>query len=81
MGHAKALLQVSSPERRRHLRDRAVQRGLSVRETEELARSWSGPARAKRARVEPDASVAPIADALRQVTLHKSVRLIDDIPK
>jgi ParB family chromosome partitioning protein len=65
MGHAKALLQVSHPERRRHLRDRIVQRGLSVRETEELARTVAGPSRGQRARVEPDATVAPIADALR----------------
>ena len=65
MGHAKALLQVSHPERRRHLRDRIVQRGLSVRETEELARTVAGPGRGQRARVAPDATVAPIADALR----------------
>ena len=31
MGHAKALLQLANPERRRHLRDRIVAEGLSVR--------------------------------------------------
>lgn len=47
-GHAKALLAVSSPERRRHLRDRVVAEGLSVRATEELARQLAGPTRRRR---------------------------------
>jgi ParB family chromosome partitioning protein len=41
-GHAKALLQLGNPERRRHLRDRIVASQLSVRAAEELARSLSG---------------------------------------
>ena len=41
-GHAKALLQIDNPERRRHLRDRIVANQLSVRAAEELARSLSG---------------------------------------
>ncbi len=48
-GHARALLGVANPERRRHLRTRIVQDGLSVRETERLARSVAGaPAGRKR---------------------------------
>lgn len=39
MGHAKALLQLQNPERRRHLRDRIVAEALSVRAAEALARS------------------------------------------
>lgn len=39
MGHAKALLQLQNPERRRHLRDRIVAEALSVRAAEGLARS------------------------------------------
>jgi ParB family chromosome partitioning protein len=39
MGHAKALLQLANPERRRHLRDRIVNDALSVRTAEALARS------------------------------------------
>ena len=39
MGHAKALLQLQNPERRRHLRDRIVGEALSVRAAEGLARS------------------------------------------
>jgi ParB family chromosome partitioning protein len=41
-GHAKALLGLSNPERRRHLRRRILDDGLSVRETERLARSAAG---------------------------------------
>ena len=39
MGHAKALLQLPNPERRRHLRDRIVAEALSVRAAEALART------------------------------------------
>jgi ParB family transcriptional regulator, chromosome partitioning protein len=39
MGHAKALLQLQNPERRRHLRERIVAEALSVRAAEALARS------------------------------------------
>ncbi len=39
MGHAKALLQLQNPERRRHLRDRIAAEALSVRAAEALARS------------------------------------------
>jgi ParB family chromosome partitioning protein len=48
MGHAKALLQVGNPERRRHLRDRVVADGWSVRETEERGRALAGPSQRKR---------------------------------
>jgi ParB family chromosome partitioning protein len=50
MGHAKALLQVTNPERRHHLRNRALRDQLSVRETEELGREIAGPAPSRRAR-------------------------------
>ncbi len=56
-GHAKALLQIDNPERRRHLRDRIVANQLSVRAAEELARSLAGtrtPTR-RRPRVAGDA--------------------------
>jgi ParB family chromosome partitioning protein len=45
MGHAKTLLSVSNPERRRHLRDRIVRESLSVRASEVLARAGSAPKR------------------------------------
>ena len=68
MGHAKALLQVANPERRSHLRDRVVQRGLSVREAEELARELSAPTRRTRRRAaqQSDPALTPIVDALRE---------------
>lgn len=43
MGHAKALLQVTSPERRRHLRNQIVKNSLSVREAERRARKTGAP--------------------------------------
>jgi len=49
MGHAKALLQVGNPERRRHLRDRIVEGGLSVRDAERLARDLAGATRKRNA--------------------------------
>jgi len=47
MGHAKALLQLQNPERRRHLRDRIVAEALSVRAAEALARSLATVAGAR----------------------------------
>jgi ParB family chromosome partitioning protein len=62
-GHAKALLQVASPERRRHLRDRIVAEGLSVRAAEELGRALAGPAPARR-RSPRSASLGPDLEQL-----------------
>jgi ParB family chromosome partitioning protein len=67
-GHAKALLQVANPERRRHLRDRIVSDALSVRASEEIAQ-LSG---AKRPRKPPaprpasDPNLQRLIDGLRQ---------------
>jgi ParB family chromosome partitioning protein len=68
VGHAKALLQVSNPERRRHLRDRAVEQGLSVRALEQLARvaGEGRPRRAPRARTPTDPNIQRVVDSLRQ---------------
>ncbi len=67
-GHAKALLQVANPERRRHLRDRVVSGALSVRATEELAQT-SGPTRPRKAaaaRPASDPNLQRLIDSLRQ---------------
>jgi ParB family chromosome partitioning protein len=67
-GHAKALLQVANPERRRHLRDRIVSGGLSVRASEELAQA-SGPTRPRKpaaARPASDPNLQRLIDGLRQ---------------
>jgi ParB family chromosome partitioning protein len=67
-GHAKALLQVANPERRRHLRDRIVSGALSVRATEELAKaSGSGrPRKPVTARPASDPNLQRLIDGLRQ---------------
>ena len=44
MGHAKALLQMADTEQRGRLKKRVISEGLSVRETEQLAREIAGPA-------------------------------------
>lgn len=67
-GHAKALLQLANPERRRHVRDRIVADGLSVRATEELAQA-SGAARPRKpraARPGADPNLQRLIDGLRQ---------------
>ncbi|MCP5043860.1 MAG: ParB/RepB/Spo0J family partition protein [bacterium] len=81
MGHAKALLQVANPERRRHLRDRVLGEKLSVRETELLGREIAGPV----ARDKPpkprkqssvrDPSLEPVVEALQR-HLQTRVRIV-----
>jgi ParB family chromosome partitioning protein len=67
-GHAKALLQVGNPERRRMLRDRILREGLSVRAVEQLGRAIAGPAAKRKPRpasnVDPD--LQRVVDQLRQ---------------
>jgi ParB family chromosome partitioning protein len=66
MGHAKALLQVGNPERRRHLRDRIVGQALSVRQSELLARDAAGPTRRPRA-AGADAAPSRLSPDLQRV--------------
>lgn len=68
VGHAKALLQVNNPERRRHLRDRVVKDGLSVRAAEQLARPPAADRlqRQSKARVAHDPNLQRVVDLLRQ---------------
>lgn len=68
MGHAKALLQLSNPERRRHLRDRIVNDGLSVRATEAIARPADAPRRSatRKGRPATDPNLQRLVDTLRQ---------------
>jgi ParB family chromosome partitioning protein len=81
VGHAKAILAVGSPERRRALRDRIVREALSVRQSEELARALGAPTRPSRSRrtglrvLDPD--LASLVDALRS-RLQTQVRLVGD---
>jgi ParB family chromosome partitioning protein len=78
-GHAKALLAVANPERQRHLRDRIVREGLSVRAAESLARALPGarPARPRKPRTARDPDLQRVVDALRQ-RLQTRVRIHGD---
>lgn len=81
VGHAKAILGVASPERRRVLRDRIVSGSLSVRQAEELARELGAATRAPRRKggavqvLDPD--LANLVDVLRG-RLQTQVRLRGD---
>jgi len=73
MGHAKALLQVPDPERRRQLRNRVVSERLSVRDTEQMGRQIAGPAPPRRSRKAAaegegvlDADTRALVDRLQQ---------------
>jgi len=79
IGHAKALLQASNPERRRHLRDRIVKDGLSVRAAEALARSTPGARRksTRTSRPATDPNIQRAVDLLRQ-RLQTRVRIQGD---
>lgn len=78
VGHAKAILGIGSPERRRTLRDRVVREGLSVRQTEEAARDLGAATRVREKSsaavqiVDPD--LANLVDILR-ARLQTQVRL------
>ena len=78
IGHAKALLSIANPEKRRHLRDRIVRDGLSVRISEGLARadSASKPRQAER-RPAADPNRQKLVDNLRR-HLQTRVRINGD---
>ncbi|HYB13355.1 MAG TPA: ParB/RepB/Spo0J family partition protein [Myxococcota bacterium] len=77
VGHAKALLQIQSPEHRRQLRDRIVAQQLSVRAAEEAARHFAGVVerRTKAPRAPEDPNLERLVDALRE-RLKTRVRLV-----
>jgi len=78
LGHAKALLQVSNPERRRHLRDRIVGEGLSVREAEHRARQAGAGRRSPARGPGGDAGPAPGAAGRLDPDLQRVVDLLRD---
>jgi ParB family chromosome partitioning protein len=61
-GHARALLQLPTPQAQAAVLQTTVQQGLSVRQTEELARKYSG----ERAAKTPAAQVPPEIHALEE---------------
>lgn len=76
-GHARALLAVANPERRRHLRDRIVREQLSVRDAEALARPAGVRPPRPSARTSRDPNLQRVIDALRQ-RLQTRVRIQGD---
>lgn len=79
VGHAKALLQLTNPERRHWLRDRILGEQLSVRAAEELARELAGTRRERAptpARSKPTTGVDPNLRALTsQLESHLMTRV------
>ncbi len=65
-GHAKALLAVTHLERRRSLRDRILEEGLSVRAAEEIARPKPKQGKPKKRPSAPDPQLQRLTDSLRQ---------------
>jgi len=64
-GHARAILSLPEEGQRRQAWERVVQKGLSVRQTEEMVRNWSRAAGKRRRRVVPDAELAALEERLR----------------
>jgi ParB family chromosome partitioning protein len=79
LGHAKALLQLQNPERRRHLRERIVAEALSVRAAEALARALAttGGERAPKPAAAPGAVSADpdLRHLIRQLEAHLMTRV------
>jgi ParB family chromosome partitioning protein len=76
-GHAKALLALGNPERRRQLRDRIVEEQLSVRAAEELTRPRTRAPSRRAQRTPRDPNLQRVADSLRE-RLQTRVRLNGD---
>ncbi len=65
-GHAKSLLGVANPERRRRLRDQIIREAVSVRAAEELCRAGSASAKQRPPRASHDPDLQRLVDGLRQ---------------
>ncbi len=76
MGHAKALLSLGNPERRKHLRERIVGEGLSVRAAEEAARDLADPSAQRKARKPRGHRVDPnLSDLISSLEAHLQTRV------
>ena len=64
-GHARALLGLHSPRERHQAWRRVIERGLSVRETEELVRTWPGGAPQARPARQRDTEIEALEQRLR----------------
>jgi ParB family chromosome partitioning protein len=73
-GHARALLGLDSHHKRHQAWRQVMERGLSVRETEELVRTWPGAARQARPAPRRDPEIEALEERLRSA-LGTKVRL------
>jgi ParB family chromosome partitioning protein len=65
MGHARVLVGIGDPEEQKGLRDAVIKKGLSVRQTETLAKKSRGPGNLKNKQSELDYYVQSLADKLK----------------
>ncbi len=65
MGHARVLVGIGDPEEQKGLRDAVIKKGLSVRQTETLAKKRRGPGNLKNKQSELDYYVQSLADKLK----------------
>jgi len=65
MGHARVLVGIGDPEEQKDLRDAVIKKGLSVRQTETLAKRRKGPRNLKNKQSEVDYYVQSLADKLK----------------
>jgi ParB family chromosome partitioning protein len=65
MGHARVLVGIGDPEEQKGLRDAVMKKGLSVRQTETLAKKRRGPRYSKSKQSEIDYFVQSLADKLK----------------
>ena len=65
MGHARVLVGIEDPEEQKGLRDAVIKKGLSVRQTETLAKKRKGPRNLKNKQSELDYYVQSLADKLK----------------
>jgi ParB family transcriptional regulator, chromosome partitioning protein len=65
MGHARVLVGIGDPEEQKGLRDRVIKKGLSVRQTEALAKKRRRPRNLKNKQSELDYYVQSLADKLK----------------
>jgi ParB family chromosome partitioning protein len=65
-GHGRALLAVANPARQKQLHERILERGLSVREAEQLAIRWGREPKSVRPEPAADPQLAALADRLSE---------------
>ncbi len=75
MGHARALLMLEDPERQKELRDQIVERGLSVRQAETMARRLARPERQRTRPRQEDPDIRQLCEDLTR-SLGSKVKIV-----